>query len=232
MGGLYISASGIANALRRNDVRANNIANIRTPGYRAARPESTETSTGGAAVSSVHRDDSAGPIEFTGQATDVAASTGFFAVLMADGSLAYTRDGRFGLNAEGEIVTSDGARLEPSIQAPAGATGVTVAGDGTVLATLPGGGPQVIGRIEVFQFQNAGGLAAIGGNLYQETAASGVASPVSTAVQFYPGAVQQSNVDLARETVGGILDRQAVQANVNAFRAQADILGELIDITA
>ena len=231
MEGLYLSASGIANALRRNEVTANNVANVRTTGFRAGRAESVETVGGGAAVGGVTPDDAAGPFEFTGNPMDVAAGTGFFRVRMSDGGVAYTRDGHFGLNATGEVVTAAGARLEPAIQVPANAAHVTVARDGSVYATFGGElGPQVVGQIEVFQFSNPAGLLALGGNLYQQTPASGEPQPLPEAMQFYPGAVQGSNVNLPHEMGNSLLDRQAFQANAKAFRAQSDVLGELIDI--
>ncbi|HIJ65312.1 MAG TPA: flagellar hook-basal body protein [Candidatus Hydrogenedentes bacterium] len=231
MEGLYISASGIANALRRNDVTAHNVANLGTAGYRAARAESVELASGGAALGSISRDDSSGPIEVTGQSMDVAVSAGFFRVRAPDGATAFTRDGHFGLNADGEVVTADGARLDPPIQVPGNATHVSVTRDGAVYATVPGGaGPEMVGRLEVFRFANPDGLLAIGGNLYRQTPASGEPVAVPGATEFYPGAVQGSNVNLARETTNSVLDRHAFQANVNAFRAQSDMLGELINI--
>ncbi len=231
MAGLYISAAGIANALRRSAITAANLANLRTPGYRAARAHSTETAGGGVTVSEVSRDNAQGPIEFTGRPTDVATSAGFFRVTLSDGSTGYTRDGHFGLNANGEVVTAAGARLDPPIQVPPGSTRVTVSRDGTVTALVPGeDGPQVVGRIEVFQFPNPDGLESAGGNVYRQTAASGEAIPVTDSVAYYPGALQGSNVSVVREQANAILDTRAAQANINAFRAQADVLGELLDM--
>lgn len=229
--GLYISAAGILNAQQRINVTAHNVANLSTSGYRAQRALSSETRGGGVRVTSVDRDDSPGPLQFTGQPLDVAASNGFFRVRRPDGTLAYTRDGHFGLNAQGQVVTSDGALLEPAIQVPAGATGVSVSGDGAVYANLPGaGGPQQVGRIEVYGFTNPDGLHAIGGNLFQETAASG--QPVSATGQasFEAGMVQGSNVNLVSEHVSRAVDRNAFEANIGAFRAQGEMLGELLDL--
>lgn len=210
--GLHISATGIANALRRQRITANNVANISTTGYRAAE-------TGGQ-----------GPLVPTGRPLDVASGAGFFQVELADGTTAYTRDGSFGLNAEGEVVTADGARLVPPIQAPPNATSVTVGRDGQVYATTPGDlDPRAIGRIEVFTFPNAQGLQSAGGNLFTATPASGAALPVEAPVQS--GMLEGSNVDLAREQVNTALNINQVRANANAFRAQADMLGELLDLT-
>lgn len=229
--GLYISASGILTAQRRNDITAHNVANMRTTGFRASRANSVETATGGVTLGAATRDPAPGGIELTGRPLDVAAADGFFQVTLPDGRTAFTRDGRFGLNANGEVVTSDGARLDPPIQAPANTTSVTVARDGTVLATVPGQNtPQIIGQIQVAQFPNPQGLESLGGNLFAATAASGAPQPAVRPMPVLPGALEMSNVDLTTQTVNQILDRNMLEANVNAFRAQADLLGELLNL--
>ena len=74
--GLYISASGILTAQRRNDITANNVANLNTAGFRASRAESVETATGGVNLESATRDASPGPIQTTGRPLDAAAPEG------------------------------------------------------------------------------------------------------------------------------------------------------------
>ncbi len=228
---LYISASGILNAVERQQVRANNVANLRTPGFRAGRPVSSETPGGGARLSGVQQNNARGPVELTGRPLDLAQSDGFFQVEQQDGSLAYTRAGQFGLNADGEIVTSSGARLSPPVQVPGDATSVAVTSSGEVIATTPGDAPpQVVGQIEVFTFPNPGGLEAQGDGLYSATPASGAATPAGANATLEPNAVQGSNVDLLSEQTGTILDVNAAQANIVAFRVQSEVLGVLLDI--
>lgn len=230
MSGLFISASGILDALRRNDIAANNIANLQTPGFQASRADSVSTPGGGVELGGVTRDLSRGPILVTGRPLDAAAD-GFFRVRLADGTIAFTRDGHFGLNAEGRVVTSGGALAEPPIQAPPNSTNVVVTADGSLFATVPGqDSPQLLGRLEVFQFPNERGLQALGGNLFRATEASGEAQVVASGAQVIPGAVEGSNVDLATEQINLLLNRQAFQANVNAFRAQDEVLGELLNL--
>lgn len=232
MSGLFISASGIINAVRRNDITANNVANLRTTGFRAARAHSVEQQHGGVQIGSVSHDNTPGAFEATGSPLDLAAQTGFFRVEQPDGSIAFTRDGHFGLNANGEVVTANGARLVPPIAAPPNASSVTVTTDGAVFASVPPSlAPQQIGQIEVVQFANPDGLEGIGGNLFRQTSASGLPVPVTQPAPIQPGALSGSNVDLATEQVNMILDRHALQANVNAFRVQDDVLGELLNIT-
>lgn len=230
--GLYISASGILNAAQRQRVAANNIANLRTPGYRAARPHSSATASGGVRMDAVTRDNASGPVEWTGRPLDLAAGDAFFQVELPDGTLAYTRDGHFGRNADGKVVTSSGARLMPPVQVPPDAASVTVSSDGTVYALRPGDmQPQQAGRIAVFRFANTDGLEARGGNLFVPTAASGPAQAAAPETGITPGAVEGSDVNMVREQVAGTLNTRTAQANINAFRAQDDELGELLDLT-
>ena len=229
--GLQISASGILNAITRQRVTANNIANLGTPGFRAARANSVETAGGGVRVGDISRDDATGVVQFTGRPTDFAVADGFFQVELADGTTAFTRDGSFGLNADGEVVTADGAQLSPTIQVPPNATSVTVTRTGTVFATAPDDvTPQRVGQIEVFSFSNADGLEAVGSNLFRATGASGAAVPVGQNVAIEQGALNGSNVIMVTEQTNLLIDTRAAQANINAFRAQADVLGELLNI--
>lgn len=229
MVGLYISASGISNAIRRSEVRANNVANLRTSGFRASIPHSSETPGGGVSVDSISFNNERGPFEVTGRSLDVASTNGFFRVQQADGSFAFTRDGHFGLNANGEVVTSDGAALSPPIEVPAGASHVTVSRDGAVSAVLADGQTEVVGQLAVFEFTNPGGLVAAGGNLFLQTPASGEALPM-VPTPILPGTIEGSNVNLAQEQIGIVLDSRTATANMRAFRAQDEMLGELLNI--
>jgi flagellar basal-body rod protein FlgG len=231
--GLHIAASGILSALERQRVSAHNIANLRTPGFRASRAESQPAPGGGVRTGSITPDNRPGPLEYTGRPLDVAASGGnaFFQVELANGEAAYTRSGDFTLNANGEVVTTTGARVSPPIQAPANAASVSVTRSGAVYATVPGAlEPRQVGQLEVFQFANPEGLASAGGGLLRATPASGEAQPAAGPLRLESGALMQSNVDLARESTGMLMNRQLLQANVNAFRAQDAMLGALLDL--
>ncbi len=229
MDGLFISASGIAAAQQRHSITANNVANLRTPGYREARGELVSRTGGGVELGSATRNTARGPIESTGRPLDAAAD-GFFQLRDAKGNAAFTRDGRFGLNANGEVVTASGLSLDPPVTVPPNTTGVTVGRDGTVFATVPGTAqPQAVGQIEVVTFANPGGVRADGDNVLRATAASG--PPVSVQnPNVQSGVLEQSNVSLIDQQVNQLLDRNLLQANANAFRAQSDLLGELLEL--
>lgn len=231
--GLFISASGIITSVRRNDITANNIANLDTPGFQAATAISVDTPGGGVRIGSTVRDQSQGPIVPSNNPLDLAPESGFFQVTQPDGSTAYTRSGHFGLNANGEVVTADGSRLNPPVTVPTNATSVTVQRDGTVSATIPGQlAPQNVGQIQVFQFANPNGLAALGSGLFGQTAASGAPTAAPARSGVLSGALPGSNVDLATEITDSLINVQATRANLNAFRAQNDVLGELLNLSS
>lgn len=230
-GGLFISASGIINALQRTNVAANNIANLRTTGFRASRSSSLSAPGGGVTFSSRRDDGSGASIELTGNPLDVAVGNGFFRVRRPNGEIAFTRDGHFGLNGEGQVVTAGGATLHPPIEVPANATNVSVTSTGAVFVTVSGEATaQKVGQLEVFQFSNVDGLQAVGGNLFVETSASGAPQAVVQSLDLIPGALTSSTTNLATEQVNLLINRQAFSANINAFRAQDEMLGELLNL--
>ena len=111
----------------------------------------------------------------TDNSLDVAIQgRGFVQILMPDGSLGYTRDGSFKQDDQGQLVTSNGYVVQPSISIPENALSVTVGSDGVVSATVPGdSAPSQVGTLQLADFVNPAGLQPIGQNLFKETAASG-----------------------------------------------------------
>jgi flagellar basal-body rod protein FlgG len=143
-------------------VISNNIANMRTTGYKRQRAEfqdllyehvrrvGTQTSTqgnilpvgidlgGGVKTVGTPRLMTQGTISPTGGDLNVAIrGEGFFKVLMPDGSFSYTRDGSFQMDAQGRIVTQQGNVIQPGITIPNNAQSVTISPAGQVSATLP-----------------------------------------------------------------------------------------------
>ena len=143
---------------------------------------------------------------------------GFFTLTQPDGTLAYTRDGAFTLDQNGNLVNAAGYPLQPQITIPQDATSVTIAPDGTVTVTQPGQTqPQQVGQITLSHFINPGGLNLIGRNMVQPTLASG------DAIEGVPGQdglgslqqgfLESSNVDIADEMVNMIIGQRAYEAN-------------------
>jgi flagellar basal-body rod protein FlgG len=159
----------------------------------------------------------------------VIQGNGFFQVRRPTGELAYTRDGSFQLDKNGNLVDSSGDALEPQITIPANAQSVTIASDGTVSYLLPGqSAAQKAGQIQIAGFQNPAGLNSLGKNLYQPTDASGdptVAAPggqegMGTLLQGY---TEQSNVSIVEEFINLIVAQRAYEANSKVVKAADDM---------
>src|SRR5690606_7008516 len=195
---LWISKTGLDAQQMQMDVISNNLANVSTTGFKrsravfedllyqtmrqpgAASSQQTELPTGlqlgtGVAPVATERMHTQGNLQKTDDARNVAIrGDGFFQVQMPDGTLAYTRDGSFKTDSQGQLTTSNGYLLEPVIVIPEDATSLTISRDGIVSVTTSGNAANVeIGSIQLATFINPGGLESKGENLYVETTASG-----------------------------------------------------------
>ncbi len=160
---------------------------------------------------------------------------GFFQVTMPDGSIAYTRDGGFKIDGEGNLVTSEGYMVEPAINIPVDSVAVSVGVDGTITALAPGDNePQEVGRINLARFANPAGLMNIGRNLLKETAASGdpvVGDPGQEGMgSISSGFLEMSNVDVVKEMVEMIRAQRAYQINSRVIRGSDEMLQTVADI--
>ena len=197
---LWISKTGMEAQQTQLDVISHNLANVSTTGYKRANAvfedlmyqnlrqvgaNSTEQSqlpTGlqlglGVRTVATSRSFSQGSMQQTNNQFDLAIKgNGFFQVTQPDGTIGYTRDGSFQVDAQGRLVTSSGLPVANGITVPATATSVSISSDGTVSATLSGNAtPQNIGSLAIVNFINPAGLEPLGENLLVETAASGAA---------------------------------------------------------
>jgi flagellar basal-body rod protein FlgG len=183
---------------------AHNLANVDTAGYKRVQAVAT-----GQDCLSFVRSFLAGAVEGTGRELDLALNgDGFFSVRNDDGTIAYTRDGAFGVDAEGRLVTAGGRRVVPEIIAPEAARVVWVSVAGEVLAAVGGAEPTVIGRLQIARFANPSGLVPIGENLFAASPASGEAVVGNPAADGFaaivPRALERSNVDAADEMVSAL----------------------------
>ena len=147
--------------------------------------------------------------------------SGFFQVTLPDGTTAYSRDGSFHVDSQGQLVTSSGFTLQPGITVPANATSVTVGQDGTVSIVQPGNAtPVQAGTLQLASFLNPAGLQSVGQNLYIETAASGSATQGNPGTDglglLNQGYVETSNVNVAEELVNMIQAQRAFELNSRA----------------
>ncbi|SIQ21527.1 MULTISPECIES: flagellar basal-body rod protein FlgG [unclassified Bosea (in: a-proteobacteria)] len=199
MRAMQTAATGMAAQEMNVQVISNNIANVRTTGFKrqtinfqdllyqnfrragsATSDQNTQAPAGtfvgsGVKVASTGRVMTQGNISPTEKPYDLAIrGEGLFKVRMPDGRTTYSRDGSFDLDSQGQIVTRDGYVVEPGITVPNNATSVSINAQGTVEAMIPGQtAPQSLGQIQLTRFVNKSGLESIGDNLFIETAASG-----------------------------------------------------------
>jgi flagellar basal-body rod protein FlgG len=232
---------------------SNNIANANTTGYKKQRTDfqdllyqtvraagtqtsaTTQSPTGlqvgsGVRVVGTSRIFAQGPTVVTTNPLDVSVEgNGFFTIQRPDGTLAYTRNGQFQTNAQGQVVTTEGDLLDPSITIPQDATSVTIGSDGTVSCTLSANStPSQVGQITTAMFVNPAGLNAIGHNLFTVTAASGEAQTGTPGADgrgtLMQGSLEHSNVDVVEEMVGLIAAQRGYEINSKVITAADDML--------
>lgn len=249
---LRTAATGMRAQQMNVDTIANNLSNVNTNGFKRSRldfqdliyqklrvagtptsdrqlPSGLQVGLGVRAAAS-QKIFVQGVFEQTSNSLDMAIEgQGFFQVTLSDGTLGYTRDGTFKRDAEGNVVTSDGHLLEPSIVIPADATLVTVTPDGTVSAHIAGQQePQILGEITLASFSNPAGLESMGRNLYRRTPASG--EPISGTAgnagfgTIAQGFVEKSNVDVVEEMVNMIAAQRAYEINSRVIQGADEML--------
>jgi flagellar basal-body rod protein FlgG len=171
-----------------------------------------------------------GALRQTDQSLDLAIEgDGFFAIRKLNGDVAYTRNGSFRLDVNGNLVNPGGLQLDPPITIPTDALSVSITQDGFVNVTQPGSPtPTQVGQIQLYRFLNNAGLEAIGHNLFIESDASGTptsGAPGSEAFgQLAQGALEESNVNIAEELVNLILAQRAFEANTRVISSADDML--------
>ena len=253
---LWISKTGLDAQQTQMDVISNNLANVSTNGFKRSRavfedllyqtlrqpgaqssqqtqlPSGLQLGTGVRPVAT-ERIFTQGNPQQTNNDKDVAINgDGFFQVLLPDGTTAYTRDGSFQTDSQGQLVTSSGYPIQPAITVPPGTQKLTIGVDGTVSATLQGvAAPTQIGTLQVATFINNAGLESRGENLYMETASSGTPNPntpgTNGAGTVTQGYVETSNVNVVEELVNMIQTQRAYEINSKAITTSDQMLAKL-----
>jgi len=249
---LWSAKTGLDAQNTQMSIIANNLANANTTGYKSQRAafqdlmyqnvrqvgaqstQNTQYSTGltlgtGVRIVATEANYAQGSSTTTNNPLDLQISgQGFFQITMPDGSLAYTRDGSFTLDNQGNVVTASGYPIQPAITIPVGTQSVTVGNDGAVTAVSASGKTTQIGQVQLAEFINPQGLQNIGNNLVIESAASG--SPqTGTAGANGLGTIQQgsletSNVNTVTELVNMIECQRAYEMNSKAITTTDQML--------
>ena len=254
---MWISKTGLEAQQTRMSVISNNLANVNTTGYKKSRavfedllyqnvrqvgaqssqdtilPTGLQIGTGVRTVAT-EKTHTQGTIQQTGNSLDIAVNgRGFFQILRPDGSITYTRDGSFKLDGDGQMVTSGGYPLEPSISIPTDALSVTVGVDGTVSVLQAGNTtPTQVGNITLADFINPTGLDPIGENQFRESLSSAsptVTTPGETGVALLAGgSLETSNVNVVEELVSMIETQRAYEMNSKAISNSDQMLQRLM----
>lgn len=259
MRSLWIAKTGMEAQQTQLDNISHNLANVATNGYKrshavfedliyqnmrqagANSTDQTTLPTGlqvglGVRPVATARIYTQGNLQQTSNNLDLAIKgDGFFQIQQPDGTTAYTRDGSFQLNANGQMVTNNGYTLLPGITIPQNAQSLTIGNDGTVSVTLPGqAAAQTVGQLQLATFVNPAGLDPKGQNLFTETAASGTpntGAPNSNGIgAVQQGFVETSNVNVVEELVQMIQTQRAYELNSKAVQTSDQMLQKLAQI--
>jgi flagellar basal-body rod protein FlgG len=249
MQALHTAATGMAAQELNVQVISNNIANLRTTGFkkqtaafqdliyehvRRVGAQASDQGTilpvgidlgGGVKTVGTPRSMTQGTLSQTGNDLDLAiGGEGFFKILMPDGSFQYTRDGTFQMDNQGRIVTAQGNPVQPGITIPNNASGITVNAQGQVSVTLPGStASTVIGQIGLTRFINKAGLQPVGSNQFVDTPSSGAPQDGTANAEGYggitQGSLEQANVDVVSEMSDLIAAQRAYEMNAKVISA-------------
>jgi len=256
---LFIARTGLEAQQTQLDVVANNLANVGTTGFKKSRavfedlmyqnlrqaggqtsdqtrlPSGLQVGTG-VRVVATERLHAQGNLTKTDNPKDVAVNgAGFFQVQMPDGSIAYTRDGSFQTDGEGQLVTASGYLVDPAIVIPQDAQSLTIGRDGVVTVTQAGDTASVqVGQLQLATFLNPTGLQSLGENLYAETDSSGapnLGNPgADGAGVLSQGYVEASNVNVVEELVNMIATQRAYEINSKAVTTSDQMLQRLSQV--
>ncbi len=254
MQALLIAATGMMAQELNVEVISNNIANMRTTGFKRQRAEfqdllyqnirragSATSDSGtispsgiqigsGVKTGATYRVMSQGAVLQTEKELDVAIrGDGYFRIALPDGRTAFTRDGSFAIDQNGTLVTSDGYTVQPSITIPQNAQSISIDGSGQVEVQVDNQTTsQQLGQIQLARFVNRSGLEAIGDNLFVETGASGTEQVGVPGSAGYGNLLQQyleqANVNAVSEISDLIAAQRAYEMNARVIRAADEMM--------
>jgi flagellar basal-body rod protein FlgG len=260
MRAMNTAATGMMAQELNVEVIANNIANMRTTGYKRQRAEfqdmlyqhvtriGTQTSTQGnilpvgvdvgSGVKTVGtpRIITQGSLTQTGGSLDVAVQgDGYFKIQLPDGTFAYTRDGSFQMDAQGRVVTAQGNLVMPGITIPQNSSALTINSQGQVSVIVQGNtNPTILGQLTLTSFLNEAGLLPVGDNLFQETPASGPPQdglPATNGMgNLQQGNLEQANVEAVTEIADLIAAQRAYEMNSKVISATDQMLQSVIGL--
>lgn len=232
------------------NVISNNIANVNTTGFKKSKvefqdmfyqvPKSVGADSGGSIlptgiqvgsgtqVVATSKVFTQGQVNRTDEELDVAiVGDGFFSVENENGDTLYTRDGGFKRGPTGQLTTSQGMTLEPGITVPTEANAIVI-NEGGIIAFLRDSVEVGTAQLQLSRFNNPSGLAALGGNLFRETSASGAPELGDPGTESFgtirQGFLENSNVNIVQEMVNMIVAQRAYEINSKSIQTSDQMM--------
>jgi len=253
MRSLWTAATGMAAQTTNVDVIANNLANVNTTGFKRGRanfqdlmyqqiksPGAEASAAGtqlpsgiqvglGVKTASIEYVFSEGSFQQTSNPLDMAIQgRGFFQIQLPNGETGYTRSGTFSRDAQGQLVSTNGDVVQPTITLPIDTLNINVGQDGTVSVEQPGGVSTVVGQIQTVDFSNPAGLVHLGSSIFQASNASGQPLTGNPGENGFgglgQGMVEMSNVNMVDEMVNLIAAQRAYEMNSKSVQAADEML--------
>jgi flagellar basal-body rod protein FlgG len=258
---LWTAASGMIGQQFNIDTIAHNLSNVNTTGYKKTRadfedllyqnirmagtPSTSITNypTGihvglGVKTASTQKIFEQGSLQNTNNNKDLAIEgEGFFKVQMYDGSFAYTRDGAWKIDSNGQMVNHSGYKMEPEIIFPEGflSDTISISKDGLVTCKTRFNDDIVdVGQIDLYRFINPAGLTSVGGNLFKISEASGDEIRGTPALEgmgkIHQGFIEMSNVQVVQEMVNMIVAQRAYDLNSKSIQTSDAMLSTVVNL--
>lgn len=232
--GIYTSASGMIPRIKQQEITANNIANVSTPGFKRDRIFAKELSRAEVKklpqkndwqrpmVNRVYTDYNQGIFDKTGNPLDVAIDgDGMFKLQMQDGTTVLTRSGSFTVNRDGLLSFPGGALVmgeSGPIQVGSGTVSVSQAGD----IEVDGGR---VGKLVPVTVADLTELNKIGGSFYIVPEDAELIPVEKYSIQ--QGFLEASNVDIVSEMIDMIVAFREYEAGAKSIQAQDQTLENL-----
>jgi flagellar basal-body rod protein FlgG len=254
MRGLWTAATGMSAQQSNVSVIANNLANVNTAGFKKSRinfqdlmyqnlrnagvstAEGSQLPVGiqvgmGTKVISVSKNFQQGDYNHTNNPLDLAVDGRGYFKLISNNREVYTRAGSFKTDKDGNIMDSNGSRLQPEFAIPSQATTITVDSGGKLVATDSSGKELGSVQLVLYDFLNSAGLKAIGQNYFVPTDASGDPVEGNPGTDQFgtisQGFLEMSNVDIVEEMVSMIMAQRAYEINSKAIQTGDEMLQQV-----
>ncbi len=261
---LFTGIAGLGAHQKMLDVTANNIANVNTTGFKGSTtvfedtlsqtlqgggsPTATNGGTNpmqvglGVKLAATTLNLTQGSSQATGVTSNMLINGDGFFMVNKNGQQLFTRAGAFTLDANGNLVTPDGAMAEDPTGAVLNLSALTsgayvswsIDANGNINAVNAAGVTTTLGQVGLATFANPNGLQTAGDTMF-------VASPDSGAPQIgapntgsrgsiSSGYVEMSNVDLSAELTNLIISERGFQANSKVITTSDEVLQTLVNL--